>query len=96
LKEAAAKTLTINPEELYQYSISVWINGTLYDLEIEEKDPSGEFSRNNITVNGEAEILSYAASKLGNLKILNPPQTLVDKARETPGLCEMIFYQKDI
>jgi hypothetical protein len=96
VKETALKKLTINPTELYQYSLSVWIDGILYDLDVEEKHPAGEFSRKKIKVNGESEILSYAASKLGNLKILNPPQTLVDKARETPGLCEMIFLQKDI
>ncbi|MDH4262788.1 MAG: hypothetical protein OEV78_07085 [Spirochaetia bacterium] len=96
LKEIALKSLNINPSELYQYSINVWIDGTLYDLEVEEKLPAGDLRRKKIKVNGEAEILSYAASKLGNFKILNPPKTLVDKARETPGLCEMIFLQKDI
>jgi hypothetical protein len=96
LKEAAVKSLTINPAELYQYSLSVWISGILYDLEVEEKHPAGELRRKKIKVNGEAEVLSYAASKLGNLKIINPPKTLVDKARETPGLCEMIFFEKDI
>jgi len=96
MKELSAKTITIDPEELYQYSMSVWISGTLYNLEIEEKHPAGDFTRNSITVNGEVEILSYAASRLGSLKILNPPPALVEKARKTPGLCEMIFYQKDI
>jgi len=96
LREPALKNLVINTKELYQYSLNIWINGILYDLEIEEKHPTGESSRKKIKVNGEAEILSYAASKLGNLKILNPPPALVAKARETPGLCEMIFYQKDI
>jgi len=96
IKELSTKTITIDTEELYQYSLSVWISGTLYDLEIEEKQPAGEYTRNRITVNGEVEILSYAASKLGSLKILNPPPALIEKARKTPGLCDMIFYQKDI
>ncbi|MDH5718646.1 MAG: hypothetical protein OEZ22_13555 [Spirochaetia bacterium] len=82
-----------NPETLYKNSFHIWQGGHVYKLKIEEKnlikpDEPKVFS---LTVNGEEEILSYVASSLGRLKIINPPQEIQKKAQEAGLTADTVF-----
>ncbi len=81
----------VDPKELYQHSLRTWIGGEQYNLEIIEISPDGSREKLLATVNGEDEILSYLASSLGRRKLVNPPDSIVDRAREL-GYPEMLLF----
>jgi len=80
-------------KQKYESSMHIWQGGQIYNLKLEEKNISDPAKSKilSLTVNGEEEILSYVAASLGRLKIMNPPEAIIDKAKQF-GLSEdMVF-----
>ncbi len=87
----------VDPRVLYQHSLRTWIGGVLYHLEIIEIHPDGSKEKRRATVNGEDEILSYLASSLGRRKLVNPPASILNRARELGYPEALLFlYEEDL
>lgn len=93
LCEAGQSALRIDPEEIYRHSVHIWSGGKIYEVELEELwSEGGKPRRRRRKVNGEDEILSLAASSLGRIKIVNPPEELHARARAL-GLPESLVFR---
>ncbi|MBX3722826.1 MAG: hypothetical protein KF713_13375 [Turneriella sp.] len=88
------KQLRINPAELYQHSLRVWVGGEIHEVEIENiTEPEGGTKK--IKVNGEDEILSYVIGSLGKLRIVNPPEAIRRRAEQLGLPEDMVFKFTD-
>jgi hypothetical protein len=93
--DAQKPALDINPHELYRDSVHIWVGGEEHQIEIEELW-LGDYKvrRKKLKVNGEDEILSLVASSLGRMRIINPPQELIDRADDI-GLPRELMFRMD-
>ena len=83
LGEGCAPQLNINPHDLYRNSVHIWLGGDEYEIEIEELWlGDNKVRRKKLKVNGEDEILSLVAASLGKMRILNPPNPLIERANQ--------------
>ena len=93
LVETSKPVLDINPYELYQNSVQVWVGGKIHDLVVEEVFLPSKVTEKKIRkVNGEDEILSLVAASLGRLRIINPPRELIRRA-EVIGLPQELVFR---
>jgi len=87
--------LNIDLIEEYKYALKVWHGGKTHKLTLEEKSPgnAAEIKTYEQSVQGEEEILSMVAGSLGRIRIVNPPDEIVDYARRynLPGDIIFIF-----
>lgn len=91
--ELGAPQLEIDPYDLYQNSVQVWVGGREHEIILEEIYLTGKPSVRKIRkVNGENEILSYVAASLGRLRIVNPPKDLIVRANAI-GLPEELIFR---
>ena len=90
--EVHKPTLDIDPRVRYRNSVNVWVGGTEYSITLEEMDTVGKIAcRRQKKVNGEEEILSYVAASLGKIKIVDPPQEIVQRAAQIGLPTELVF-----
>lgn len=88
--DLASHELHIDPRELYRHSVNVWIGGQIYDVQIENVNmPNNPPLRTK--VNGEDEILSYVMASLGQMRIIDPPEEIVRRAKALSLPLDSIF-----
>jgi len=91
--------LEINPHKIYQDSFKTWFGGKKYHLIIEDlsfRNKSKLPKQKSLKVNGEHEIISYVLSSVGEKKIINPPQELIDYAKKKDIPEKLIFRFKEL
>ena len=91
----AQRLTSIDPHELYRHSFDIWLGSRTYELTLETMASTTDEPANveplSIKTNGEKEILSYLASKLGEVKLVDPPAA-IQKAAKHYGLpFDMVF-----
>ncbi len=90
--EEGKSQLKIIPKELYQNSIQVWVGGIEHELVFEEIHSVADGAKRRIRkINGEDEVLALIASSLGKVRIVNPPQPLIERAKQIGLPVELIF-----
>lgn len=90
-----SRIITDSPADVYKNSVYIWFGGTEYNITLEFSDPGGRaIARSEKTVNGEDEILSYVASSLGRIRIVNPPDQISQRADQI-GLNRQLIFSED-
>ena len=98
LKQTAPRKLLIQPHLRYQHSRDIWVGGKIYQIKLAKINPITDEIQNihTITVNGENEILKEIIASFGKLKIIDPPEEIVNLAveKEFPLTKIFIFGEK--
>jgi hypothetical protein len=84
------KQLQINPAELYEHSLRIWVGGNIHEVKLIDVTDSGERTQ-TLKVNGEDEILSYVLGSLGRFRIIDPPDEVRRRAEQLGLPEDMVF-----
>jgi hypothetical protein len=91
LGEPTKVQLTFDFSEIYADSVYTWLGGEHYLLQIEDRRFDEEPRHYELRANGEEEVLAFASSALGRVRIINPPDKLVQKAADLGIDSKLIF-----